>query len=406
MLKKITLVCVCAFVCMQVFASSGVISEFNITGLKRTKEFIIQNDLKSFKGQPASDENLKKIDDVLHLENLFSEVAVSYAEREDGNSDVNITVKEKMYLLGAPVGGYNGDDGWMGGVYVMDTNAFGIKDIIIAGAMFSKVNQTVSAGYRHNPNGFIPGFGITGEFDHNTKKQYRNKDGDIISKSSHKIGGVSLSVTEQITDFFSVEGTLGVKFMDIDMDWGMYIDDETRYSLGTSATLQKNSWNGCFTINRSLTVEQESYFLPNDKHESQSFSANLVFEYPLCERVKLSYRASGFYGHDMYLSEMVGNSAGSVKLYETEFVTSRILGNTLEIEAAILRMKLGMISVYGDYQCAVAQDFDEDYEFVQGVGGGVKFYIAQLAVPAIGVGGLWNITDKRFIFNLSLGFNF
>lgn len=405
MLKKIALFFLCAFVCTQVFASGGAISEFKINGLKRTREFIIQNDLKAFKGQPATEENLKKIDDLLHLENLFSEIAVSYSDRSDGNKDVNITVKEKMYLLAAPVGGYSGDDGWMGGLYVVDTNAFGIKDAIVAGAMFSRYSQALSGAYRHRPKGYIPGFGISADFDRNTRKRYRNKDGDIISKSSHKIGGVSLAVTEQLTDFLSVEGNAGIKFMDVDMDWGMYVDDSTRYSLGASVALEKNSWNGCFTINRSLSVSQKSYFVSGG-HNSQAIYANLVFEYPLCECVKLSYRASGFCGQDMYLSEMVGNSAGSVKLYESEFVTSRIFGNTLEIEAAILRMKLGMLSVYGDYQFAVAEDFDEDDEFVQGVGGGIKIYIAQIAVPAIGIGGLWNITDRRFIFNLSLGMSF
>lgn len=383
----------------------GTISDFNFTGLKRTKESFIKEKLEKFIGQDATEENLKKIDDALHLENLFSEISVKYDDYKSSSRVVNIEVKEKMYLLAAPVGMIS-DGQIIGGVFIADTNVFGIKDTAVAGALFSKNMQSVQGGYSHRPKGYIPGFGFTADFSNKKEATFVTKDNHKYLETKLRVTNIGASLTEQVAQYLSASAFATLRFLNTgDIYIEDYLSDKTRFLLGTSATLGTSKWNGCFTLSQSLTIKEETIFLTKGR-TGQTFSGNLHLDFPIIEPLKLSLMASGFYGTNLYITEMQGNYAAGVKLFRDDFVSPRLAGTNAELEWAVFRHRLGTLSLYTNVQWAVAQDTDEEYENVWGAGGGIKVYIAQVAVPAIGLGGLYNITDRRFIFNFSLGMNF
>ena len=53
-----------------------VITKFEIQGLKRTKEFAAQRDLKKFIGKEASAETLHNIENSLQADNLFTNISI------------------------------------------------------------------------------------------------------------------------------------------------------------------------------------------------------------------------------------------------------------------------------------------------------------------------------------------
>ena len=67
---------------------------------------------------------------------------------------------------------------------------------------------------------------------------------------------------------------------------------------------------------------------------------------------------------------------------------------------------MGIFSLYGCYQVAVAKDFDREYKLNQGVGGGMQMYLKQLAIPAMSFGVVYNTTKKTFASSFSIGMNF
>ena len=82
------------------------------------------------------------------------------------------------------------------------------------------------------------------------------------------------------------------------------------------------------------------------------------------------------------------------------------MGMSAGLEYAAFKTKIGLFSLYGTYQLARVEDFDDEYKVNQGAGGGVTMYLKQVAIPAMNMGVYYHATKKEFRSCFSIGLSF
>lgn len=131
--------CLFSLLFFSVFSAfSRQIETIEIIGLKKTDESYVQSLLKEYCGKESSSVDAADVETVLQAEGIFSEVHVSVNEEK-----ISIEVKEKITFLPLPFASYS-SDGFMGGFVLMNMNAFGRKNNIIAGGL---VRRNMYTGY-------------------------------------------------------------------------------------------------------------------------------------------------------------------------------------------------------------------------------------------------------------------
>ncbi|MDE5614200.1 MAG: hypothetical protein K2I74_06080, partial [Treponemataceae bacterium] len=120
-----------AAVALASYAFGAEITSVRFSGLKRTRESYMQKVLAQFVGADSDVLDLGEVETVLRSEGLFSEIAVSFSE--DG-ATIHVAVTEKWSFIPLPFCSYT-NDGFMGGLILMDNNAFGQKNTLMVGGV-------------------------------------------------------------------------------------------------------------------------------------------------------------------------------------------------------------------------------------------------------------------------------
>lgn len=381
------------------------VTKINFLGLKKTKDFYIQSKVKKFLNTSVEDFDLHGLETTLQLENLFDNIEISMKEISSGEASVEISVKEKITFIPLPFAMYS-DSGFMGGLMVMDTNAFGVKDMFVFGGLYSKSQILGMAMFSKPPkaNG-IPGFTVSVSSSKNTNTLVNLEKDDVLEYDALSFSS-SLAITERIGEFNQI--SLGGFFKSISTD---QVDDypkiDSLNSAGISASygISKSDWNGWFMSNvgAGVSAGMSLYSSKSDYKYAKTLSANFQFQHPIIDRMRFYSAASAFYGKDQHISSYSGGGAGAVTILPGDFRTQEIAGANAGIELALVKGKIGTLSVYGDYQVVSAQDFDDEFCFMHGPNGGIRVYLAKIAFPALALGLSYNITKHYTQFAAAFG---
>lgn len=419
-------------------SSELVVTSINFSGLKRTKNWYLQSRVKKFLNKSVSDTNLSDIEGLLQEEGLFETIDLSLKQQSETEASVEIVVKEKISFLPIPFVA-SSEGSVMGGGFVMDTNAFGIHDMFAVGGIFSANNMMGFGTYFHAPktNG-IPGFSLSASGAKGTY-DVKNLDDELIFKYKAKTFSAGASVLEKLGEYntFSVGGSYrsfyseerNEKQLRHEFREGNYYEYcrllsvaekrkkyESRYVMEDFNTIagnvgwsfKKSSWNGWFLSSVSMGVNASCLYSTRKEPESrwaQKYSAMLSVQQPVLPRLRLIATTSGVWGRNNHISEYSGKSSASVTILPSDFLSERMAGGFAGLEYGLLRTSIGLFSVYGAYECAVAQDWTEEYEFCHGPGFGMKLYLSKLAFPALSMGFSYNVTSSFWEYAFSLGFS-
>lgn len=382
------------------------VSKINFSGLKKTKDFYIQSKVKKFLNKSVKDFDLHGLETTLQLEGLFDEIQISMQDSGAGEASVEVSVKEKITFIPLPFAAYS-DSGFMGGLMIMDTNAFGVKDMFAFGGIYSPGSLMGMAMFSKppKPDG-IPGFAVSVATSKNTVTVENLEKDDVLEYDAVSFSS-NLSITEKIGEFNSV--SLGGFFKSISTD---QVDDydevDSLKSAGISASygISKSDWNGWFMSSTSadVSVGMTLYASKSDYKNAKSLSANFRLQQPIIDRLRFYSAASAFYGDNNYhISSYAGGGAGAVAILPGDFRTRQIAGGNAGFELALVKGKIGTVSVYSDYQVVSAQDFDDEFSFMHGPNGGVRIYLAKIAFPAFAIGISYNVTKNYAQFAAAMG---
>ena len=139
---------------------------------------------------------------------------------------------------------------------------------------------------------------------------------------------------------------------------------------------------------------------------AQTVSVSGEVQRALFDRLRLVTGARGFFSNNLLKTNYVGRGNSAVTLLPTYFMTDQICGLFTGFEAAVVKAKFGVLSIYGLYEVAVARELNNSIYACSGPEMGLRVYLAKLAFPAFSMGASYNINENRFQYSFSGGASF
>jgi len=390
---------------------SDTIISIEVIGLKRTKPHIARYPLEKFLGREVSTLDLNEVRAAVKGMEILELVAVELTETE-GGVILRVTVEEKWSLFPVPliVGSSSGVDF---GLFLADTNAFGIRDTAVLGGAYGSSGWLIMTMYRHTPNRKgLPG--LDGFFVY-TRREHEDSDREekihrrYTADELHFSLGLNYPFTEHITGFVSVS------FTDISpkkKDNAFNDPEEKIMHLGFTPgfALRFTSWDGYFLSEKGFTLEY-SYNLPISGSSFHELEFQGIFEQSLIPGFRFYLRNGTVWKFDSSgnLSEPLleeGPNKARVDILPRKFSAMQYAGFSAGLEKYLFKNRWGTLSILGSWNCVFSHGPISGFEFDNGPSGGIRVYLSRLAIPAVGAGIAYNLNSGLFQFYFSVGMSF
>ncbi len=368
------------------------ITEIRVSGLRKTNESFITDNLSSYIGKDEKSVDVKAIETALRSSNLFTNIRI---EVKDGVIEIHL--EEKLSFIPLPFVSFSSSSLY-GGLMLLNMNAFGKGGTLVAGGFFSDSSASVMSMYS------IPGKSL-------------KKPGYSLS-SSFSIAETSFVNLEDV-EYYSVENTrfsLGgslnfpinkTVYTSVGTGYRQYFTDSKDLGMGNlSFTIgyNKPSFDGYFLSSNSLKASC-SIGLDTDGEFSENVELSTYLMHTIVPGLRAIGNLSAEYTHnrDLLLSPAGLRSS----ILPSGVVTDRFVEGSATLEKAYKKDKTKTVSGYAMYDAVYLNDnFDDELHFQQGVGVGMRIYLEKVAFPALALGLVYNITEDRMEVNGSLGISY
>ena len=386
-------------------AAGGTVSDIRIVGLKKTRNSHMQALLKKYRDIPADELDLHAVETTLQQIGLFEQSEVATEAGDDGSTVLVITVKEKLSFIPLPFAA-SSNGSFMGGGFVMDTNAFGVQDMVMVGGFFSKTLMMGMANFSKPSLALTkPGFSFGGSASKNTAT-FCNLDEDEILQYDFAGFNLHAAVSDRLTEHS--QASIGIAYGQSSIEAGDGYEDADvesykAFSVSSSWGMSVADWNGYFLSTNSLSVSGVLRFY-TDGTTAPSAAARLSVEQPLLTpRLRFVAHTSGALWHNEHISQLGGGSSVGVAILPDEFHSAKLAGASGGFEFAFAKTRLAMFSLYASYQAAYAEDSDDTMRLTHGVTGGTRMYLSKIAFPALAFGVAYNVPLHLFKYSFAFG---
>jgi len=380
------------------------ITRVSVEGLRRTKPGVTERLLRQFIGTPAADLDQAAVIAVLLDTGIFEDIQIE--TREDTDTDgtlMAVTLKEKWSFIPLPVF-VAASDGITAGAAVIDANAFGLNDKIFSVGLILPAGWMTSIAYVNVPDTETSlKWSVSAFFSRQDKTVVNELDEDIRRYGYDALAG-SFEVGVPVWGpwQFSVAGLFkerGVR----DIGEALAAPEAARV-LGVQPGLSARSteWDGVFLSERSFSLDYTwNYGLINDSY--QSVKAAGVYEQPLFPGFKLGARAAGVYEADAPVVFEEAPSTVGITILPSSFSAPILAGGSLALEGRLIQFPFGTLSALLAWQTAWSDGPLLGSRFDQGPAGGIRLYVAKVAVPAVDIGAAYNLETGLFRATFGIG---
>ena len=389
-------------------SAEAPVTEIRFEGLKKTKESYMRTVLERFSKIPKNSLDLHEVETALEELKLFSEIKVTLEQDENGAFFLNIRVKEKFSFLPIPFLMYSSDQGFMGGGFVMDTNALGIRDNYLAGGVFSKNIQMALMAYsRPSLDRAHPGFSVGAAFTHRDREEKNSRDRKMLEYDTMG-GSVDVSLSDRITKRSRLSVGLGYNYTHIGFkkkysEYKEKLKSFHAVKLGGGWSFSVPELNEWFMSEKSVRINGDVSFLTTGGR-APSFDIEITIQQPLpVTRMRVLSHYAGYYSKYLPLALLPSQMVVGTTIMPEKFHSARMAGIDLGLEVGIFKMKYFVISAYGLLEQFLGDDFDGSPVMDFGYSTGVRVYLKMFAFPAISVGVSHDITRNSLKFSAAVG---
>ena len=386
------------------------ITSIEIKGLKRTKTHAAKYALEKFLGMERANLDLNDVRAAVKDSRILEPVDVELVETPDGLL-LRITVVEKWAFFPFPVVMASSSD-WDAGLFLADTNAFGLMDMTAAGAVYGNTGWSAMMVYIHTPNRKRqPGWNTFFMYDMREFEDHDREERILRRYSAGKLIA-SMGLSYPLAGNLSANAAFSYTDISLKND-NRSIDPpaEGAKLLGFSPGLSFNSsrWDGYLLSQRNASLSYSfNLALAGSSYHQLEFRG--IFEQPLAPGFRFNLRSGVIWksvagsGTSPLFEEGPYNS--QVDILPRRFSALRYAGISAGLEKYIIKLPFGTLSVTGSWQYVASHRPDSGFEFNQGPAGGLSFYLSRLALPAFGAVMAYNMNSQRFQFGFNMGMSF
>ena len=397
---KLSLSIAIAFFCLPLGAQE---IPFRFTGLKRTSASVLKKRIRAeeFHGKPFTGKEVEQVKNRLSSLGLFSDINIA----PDGNGRTVISLKEKWTLLPMPVFSTSGNQTKFG-LFLIERNFFGLLKDFYAGGMFGKDGSTIMGGFI-DPS--LLGSDFTWKtFFRFTRETFRNSDSAGTVYRIYDADEISfkLAFGYKITPSWSV--FLFGNYHSVDVASGSPLsppESAARMYSGLETGLKKLNISGWTKSGIRLRASLAAG-LPVSGEPGISILAelNTALHFRPAESNQLSLKIkAGANSGPAVLGKRIGGQPGFFTLPD-ETITARNYGSTtLSWEFSAIRFPWATITLVAFYEGGIYETEQNEWQSFTGPGLGFRFYLKNIALPAMGLNTSWNLETSEIYVNFSIG---
>ena len=387
---------------------SQEIISIEITGLKRTKQYIANYPLEKFLGRDGTTLDLNEVEAAVRDTGILEPAKIELIQTDNGMI-LHVEMAEKWTIIPYPVlsvvpGAYNM------GLYIIDSNFLGIRDQAAIGGTFGTPGWMVMAMYGHTPNKRgLPGWNTNFLFNHGNRV---DQDRDLVVHRYYFVDQLRFSFGMQhaLTNFLAGGASVSFTYISINDDPRTFNPpDSGGIFLGFSTALatRTSSWDGYLLSQRSLSVDYGyNHGIRGPSYHQMGYTA--IYDRSLIPGFRLSLRSGGIRRSAANLvSEVdplfeIGPARSQVSILPGGFTAGNYLGLSAGLEKHIFRIPWGTLSIIAAWQLVYSQGLISGRQFSNGPFGEIRFYMSRIAVPALGFGIAYNMNSGRLQFGLNM----
>ncbi len=385
-----------------------IIASVSVSGLRRTSEETVAELLHRFVGKPASEATPEAVAAVLVGTGLFENVRSAAVPDETGKAArLEVTVDEKFARIALPLF-YLDEGGASGGGAFIDANAFGRADALMAVALFAPDGWFASAAFVGNRAGKKLRRQTLAAYLADKTREDADIYGDTLRRYRSRTVGAAVSASFAVLPFADAEASLSFRETAIGVESGSIAapaeaSRTISARIGTSA--DAHSWNGTFLSARSIRAGVSyAYALVGAPYWEADLRS--AADIPLGAAFRLRLRAAAEYAPDAPAAVDRSPSAVGISLLPSDFAARSLAGAYAGAEIRLARFRFGTLSAIAGYEAAAAEGELIGTVGAHGPVGGIRLYVAKVAMPAMDLTVARNLATDRTEARFGIGMRF
>jgi hypothetical protein len=382
------------------------IVDVEISGLRRTKPQAARYPLEKFIGQDAGTLDPNEVQAAVKDTGVLECLAVEVAETAAGPV-LRVTVAEKWSFFPVPLI-LAGSGGTSFGLFLADTNAFGLRDQAVLGGMYGSGGWTALALYNHTPHRRgPPGWNALFMYNRQERKD-QNRDEETLRRytadSLHVSAGLQYSLTELLSAAAALSFTR-VTLAENDSPLNAPAGGAAHLGFSPGLSLRASGWDGYLFSQRSLSLRYTCYLaLEGSSYHKAEFRG--IFEQSLIPGFRLNLRSGAVWNSSADSLFESGPQEALVDILPRGFSALHYTGFSGGFEKYLVKTRQGTLSALFTWQAVFSRGPLGGDEVDHGPSGGIRFYLSRLAIPALGLNLAYNMNSGRpqFAFSLGMGF--
>ncbi|MDR1174992.1 MAG: hypothetical protein LBK83_05920 [Treponema sp.] len=299
---------------------------------------------------------------------------------------------------------------WIAGGALVDANIFGLKDVMMAMGMFGTGDLTTSVMYANTPDGIGEfGWNVMGFFsieeNENTDQTGEQTLRRYNSMSINPIIGLSYTLSEHITPGLSLSYRY-IQLQDTENPINAPENGAQGITLSPNIGIRCNTWDGYFLNEKGASLRY-NYTLVIDDDDVHSVSLNAAFNHSIIPGFRFTAKGGMTFSTLSASPFFVSSPASAgVHILSGTYSANHFAGGSLGLEKYLFKLKFGTISVTAAYQAVYSHGDLLNYQFDHGAAAMAQMYFSGLALPAMGLGGAYNVDKNtwQFAFNIGMAF--
>jgi hypothetical protein len=384
--------------------AGGVITELSITGLKRTRLSTVESALNRFVGQDAETLDMDAVYAAVLDTGILEPITISVQDAAGGNGKMlSVEVREKWSIFPMPI--FFVSSGQLSaGLFLGDTNAFGLNDKFFLGGMYSDDGWMLMSSYVHSGGAGVPGWMLSGSFAQSERHDSDQNGNDIRRFNLDNIGA-SAGLSYPFTDILSV--SLKVSYQQItlrDSESPLEEPESGARVLGMEGgvSMRKSHWDGYLLSEKSLSAGYKfaAGIASDSFHEIKLRS---VYQESLLPGFKLNLSGGALYQPNVPPLFESSPNAAQVNILPNSFSARNYAGLSLGFEKYLFKISAGILSAIASYQIVFSEGPIIGARLDHGAAASLVFYLRKLAIPAMGLGFAYNVSADYPQFYFSVG---
>ena len=405
--------CLAVLLCMAMAMPSvfaGQITGVYVSGLRRTQPRVIETPLQRFIGLEADDIDINEVHAIVGDLGVLEPLAIEILYDYYGHGKIlAVTVRERWSILGMPFFTVS-SRGWLVGGGVADTNAFGLRNMMILAGAYGSNEWFAMAMFIATPN--APGdFGLmlAAPFGSATTEHTEQTGKDVLRRfDTIRISpaiGLSYSLTEWLTPGIRFSYNY-IAMRDSDNAIDAPLRGVQSFAVSPNVEIRQSLWDGYLRSENFVALEYY-YGIVFGGDNVQRLSLRTAFNQTIVPGFRATARGGFVFSTRSATPFFESGPVFGINILSANYSARNYAGLSLGLERYLFRFSHGTVSVAAAYQGVFSRGpLLPGNQFDHGPAATLQLYFNRLAVPGIGLGGAYNVGRNSFQFAFNIGMFF